>query len=257
MTETPFHFGKNYANQVLEWMPTDTQESFQRLMQDPQHRAYFASMGWDQPDAITYKINSHGFRCDEFETGPYLVALGCSYTVGIGLPVESTWPYLVSQALGLKCANLAWGGYSTDTCYRLARYWIPRLKPVMVAMLTPPRARLELLMNRDLISDPRKQMDFEVFLPECLSQHFDPHDVYLTHWFANEQNQDINQEKNILALRQQCSDQEIFCGVVNSDRHMCLSRDIVGYARDHMHAGPIAHQWIAQDLINAYTAQSQ
>ena len=63
----PWHFGIPHAGRTYEWLPTDTEENFQQLMQEPEHRKYFGSKGWDQPGSITYKINSHGFRSEEFD----------------------------------------------------------------------------------------------------------------------------------------------------------------------------------------------
>ena len=47
----PEHAGKHHVNQTLEWLPTDTKESYEKLIQDPEHRAYFVEQGWDQPGA--------------------------------------------------------------------------------------------------------------------------------------------------------------------------------------------------------------
>jgi len=245
----PSHFGQHVANQTLEWLPTDTKESYEKLIRDPEHRRYFAEMGWDKPGAITYKFNSYGYRADEFDGGPYLLALGCSYTAGIGLPDESTWPRLVATELGLKCANLAWGGYSTDTCFRLAEYWIPALKPDYVCMLAPPKSRIELLMDESILKVPQP---VEIFLPESQSSNFNENDVYLNHWFLNEENAKINQRKNILAVRQLCADLNIPCTVVNAEEHMWWSREEIGYARDFMHGGPKIHKKIAEKMINEY-----
>jgi hypothetical protein len=108
--DIPEHAGKHHVNQTLDWLPTDTKESYEKLIQDPEHLAYFVEQGWDQPGAITYRFNSHGFRADEFDGGPYMLALGCSFTIGIGLPDQDTWARQTATALGLKCANLGWGG---------------------------------------------------------------------------------------------------------------------------------------------------
>jgi len=51
----PWHPGKNLAGTELEWLPTDTKENFDKLMQDSKHRQYFHDKGWDQPGAITSK----------------------------------------------------------------------------------------------------------------------------------------------------------------------------------------------------------
>jgi hypothetical protein len=246
----PVHFGQGLANQELEWLPTDTKENYEKLIQDPGHVKYFAELGWDQPGAITYQFNSYGFRADEFTGGPYMVALGCSYTVGIGLPDRATWPRQVATQLGLTCANLAWGGYSADSCYRLAEYWIPALKPDYVCMLTPPRHRVEVLLDDQ---DPSiRQLPVEIFMPQSQRSLFNPNDHYLKHWFLNDNNAMINQRKNILAVRQLCADLNIPCTIYNAEDHMCWSREEIGYARDYMHGGPKIHNELAKKFVEAY-----
>jgi hypothetical protein len=90
MANFPLHFGFQYRNKTLDWMATDSEQRYQELVKKTECREYFAEQGWDQPGAITYKLNSYGFRADEFDGGPYLVALGCSFTVGIGIPESQT-----------------------------------------------------------------------------------------------------------------------------------------------------------------------
>jgi hypothetical protein len=247
---TPPHFGQTFANQTLEWMPTDTKESYERLIQDSAHREYFASLGWDQPGAITYQLNSQGFRADEFDGGPYLVALGCSYTVGIGLPDQTTWPRQVATQLGLTCANLAWGGYSADTCYRLADYWVPKLRPSYVCMLAPPQHRVELMFSFKEFDTTR--IPFEVFMPSGLIATHVQDDHYLKHWFLEEKNALINQQKNIRAIQQLCADLDIPCTIYRAEDHMSRSRDEIGYARDYMHGGPKIHNTLAEKFVEAY-----
>lgn len=248
-SQTPPHFGSPFANQVLDWLPSDTQENYKKLIQDPVHQTYFAEMGWDKPGAITYKFNSEGYRADEFDGGPYLMALGCSYTAGIGLPVEDTWPHKTAVALGLKCANLAWGGYSADTCYRLAEYWIDKLQPKYVCMLVPPRSRIELLLDKELANN---SIPVEVYLPQSESKYFNSNDLFLKHWFLNDDNATINQRKNVRAIKQLCNEFNIPCTILYAEQHMAQSREEVGYARDYMHAGPKAHTIVAEEYINGY-----
>lgn len=58
---------------------------------------------------IEYSLNKHGYRCNEFSEQEVLF-LGCSQTEGHGLPVELTWPYLLSQKMNKDYACLAKGG---------------------------------------------------------------------------------------------------------------------------------------------------
>jgi hypothetical protein len=52
---------------------------------------------------LTYKLNNHGFRCDDFNrqdsSSGFLVG-GCSHTFGIGMPYDATWGYFVNEKLG-------------------------------------------------------------------------------------------------------------------------------------------------------------
>ena len=244
----PLHFGTYLANQTVDWLPTDTQEKYEQLIQDPEHRAYFAKMGWDQPSAITYKFNSYGYRADEFDDKPCMIALGCSYSVGIGLPDQVTWARQVATALRLKCANLAWGGYSADSCYRLAEYWIPNLKPKYVCMLSPPQHRVELLL------DGNDTPALEVFLPQSQSSMFNPNDHYLKHWFLNDENAKINRRKNTLAVQQLCLNLNIPCTVLNAEDHMHWNwnQGEINCARDFMHAGPGIHTMLAKKFVDSY-----
>lgn len=242
----PVHFGQCMANQELEWLPTDTEDNYTRLIQNPKHQQYFRDQGWNQPRAITYKFNSYGFRCAEFESGPYVMALGCSFAVGIGLPISVTWPELLGRALDLQVVNLSWGGYSADTCYRLAEYWIPALRPRYVCMLTPPVARLELLLESS------STMRFEVFMPNSTSSIFKLSDPYLKHWYANNENAAINQRKNERAVKQLCSEFGIPCTIVRAHDVFSWNQQEMDSARDFMHAGPKQHKLVAGKFIDAY-----
>lgn len=245
--QPPWHFGKRDAGRTLSWMHTDNADNFQRMMQDPVHAEYFARMGWDQPDAITYHINSNGFRGSEFDQSrPGLMALGCSFTFGSGLPESVLWPTLVADRLNLACWNLAWPGTAADTSYRLAEYWLPKLRPNVVCVLMPPRDRFELLT-----SDPN--LPTEVFMPTSESSMFSPSDVYLKNWFVQSENALINQRKNAWAIQALCNHYNIPCIIKYADLEMCGSREELEYARDYMHAGPRGHCLLAEKILNDIT----
>jgi hypothetical protein len=58
---------------------------------------------------VEYKLNSYGYRCSEFN-GQEVLILGCSHTEGHGMPIELTWPYLISKKINKDYINLAKGG---------------------------------------------------------------------------------------------------------------------------------------------------
>jgi hypothetical protein len=68
-----------------------------------------------EPDLekIYYSFNLHGYRCDDFKDQEVLT-LGCSQTLGHGLPLKKTWPFLLSEKTNMSYANLAKGGDSAQ-----------------------------------------------------------------------------------------------------------------------------------------------
>jgi len=239
----PWHPGVKSAGQTLDWMPTDTKERFEDLMNHEPHRKYFQSKGWDQSGAITYKINKYGFRCSEFElNSKSMVSLGCSYTQGIGLPVDTLWPELVGKELGLEVYNLAWGGTSSDTCFMLAKFWLPVLRPSLVVMAAPPKNRFDIIRAAG-------EPEIHTVMPNTWGNEFDNSSI-LKHWMANERNQDLNNAKNKLAVQALCGNLEIPCLTYDAHEYFARSREEVEYARDHMHAGPKGHRMFAERILD-------
>ena len=240
----PWHYGTPFANKCVNWLPSDSKENFEKACQQMEWYRHFAQQGWLSPEAITYKFNSHGFRCDEFDSQDCIVCLGCSYTIGIGLPLAATWPQLIANHLLIPSYTLAWGGNSADTCFRMAEYWIPQLKPKAVFMLTPPPDRFELI--RASGSPP-----VDSILPLHITGNSSEFDNFFKHWFTMEENARLNQLKNKLAIKAMCHDFEIPCMIYDAFDHMTSVEH--GYARDCMHAGPDAHESLAQRILDDYT----
>lgn len=65
-------------------------------------------------NGVEYKINSLGYRSDEFEKNVDLLALGCSNTLGQGLPLEYTWPNLINSEKIKTINSLAAAGDSAQ-----------------------------------------------------------------------------------------------------------------------------------------------
>jgi len=236
----PWHSNdKLSAGNTYQWWPTDTEESFNLMMQDPVHREYFRKKGWDQPDTINYKINSDGFRSEDFDSSAdNLVALGCSYTMGIGLPYSDLWPSRVAQALNLQACNFGWGGASSDQCFRLAEYWIPQLKPKLVVLLNPPRSRMEVIVNNTT-------GETDTVMPM-----YNHPDAFVKKWLSIDENQKLNNLKNSLAIEAICNRLSIPFLSHEADTWMSRSREEAEYARDYLHAGPKGHKIFAERILD-------
>lgn len=240
----PFHHGKFRLNECWQWMSDDEKNQFDVGMADPVHREYFQQLGWDRPDAITYRFNNEGFRCDDFDDSPCVVVLGCSFTFGLALPEHMIWPTLLGKHLGLKVANLAWPGQGADYCFRLAEYWLPRLNAQLCVMLNPPTARVE-VMGADELA--------HTILPSGANAAYNQNDWFLNNWFMNEENHRLNGVKNKLALTQLCNNLNIpFMWYYMWD-HMVEHKLVCGPARDLQHPGPMVHEKFVRTILNDQT----
>ena len=74
-----------------------------------------------QPDIYSYIFNSDNFRSIELNPATDIVALGCSHTFGVGLPVEYTWVQQLSYMVSKDIINISDSGagvqYLINTFY--------------------------------------------------------------------------------------------------------------------------------------------
>jgi hypothetical protein len=106
-------------------------------------------------DSFTYKFNSHGYRSREFKTNderPLMIGLGCSHTMGVGIPFKDTWVEQLGKQLSWsRVYNLGQGGCSNDAIARLATNVIPIMRPEVVSILWTNYERFETYENNKLV----------------------------------------------------------------------------------------------------------
>jgi len=64
---------------------------------------------------ITYNFNSSGLRMEKNLDSidkKYIIGFGCSHTLGVGVRLEDTWPYILANAMGVDYINSAISGSS-------------------------------------------------------------------------------------------------------------------------------------------------
>ena len=180
---------------------------------------------------FTYSFNSNGFRCDEFTSDSTILFLGCSFTCGIGLPIDTIWPELVAKQLNMQCANLGQGGGSADTAFRLCHGWIDQIKPKVVVFLQPPGIRWELITNDQIkLLIAGSELKFA--------------DEYTKNWVIDDNNHYFNTTKNVLAIESMCNFRQIKFLKFNS--LPCIDDD---RARDLVHSGRKTHRLFADQVI--------
>ena len=236
-TNLPKHNNSKYANKTLYWSGSDKLTQWQHHMTDPKYFQFFKENNWEQPEAITYQYNSHGFRCAEFNDTPSYLALGCSFTEGVGLAIEQSWPALLAQQLNQPVINLGVGASSLDTCFRLLDYYIDKLNILGVFVLEPPPDRFEL---------------FESGAPYgyCPQLHYTPHqELIYKQWILSDNNSYYNIKKNKYAMQCICNNNNIKL-VSLPFTALCIKVDFIsGYARDLMHPGPSSHIRVTDNFL--------
>lgn len=224
-------FYKNLANQTLEWLPMDTAELYVKNL--AHNREKLELNGWIDKK-ITYQFNSQGFRCAEFSEEPSIMCLGCSFTIGIGLPIETIWPELIAKQLKMQCANFGIGGSSPDTAFRLCHGYIDKIKPKIVIFMVPPSIRCEFVAENNISN---------IIVSTDDKQHQD----FFKLWASDDNNDYFNREKNILGIKMLCMERNIKFILTEAKELINLSSHL--RARDLVHRGADAHQNISKVLL--------
>lgn len=131
------------ANTSTQWLPSDTYSQYCTVKDKVQYG----------PNDISYNFNNKGYRCDDFESWekhPYrIVFTGCSFTEGIGLPLEHTWAYIfhkkVCEELKMYIPfwNISKGGAGLDLILRALYTDCDLLKPQVIISYLPFLERRE------------------------------------------------------------------------------------------------------------------
>lgn len=95
---------------------------------------------------ITYNYNRRGHRCkniEEIDLDNYILFAGCSHTEGVGLELEKTYPYLLSQYYNCDYYNLSLAGTGIDTVEFNLLTWFTTIKkkPKFVVIQWPDHSR--------------------------------------------------------------------------------------------------------------------
>jgi hypothetical protein len=241
-SDYPQHPWSRFGSQELEWIPGDSLEQWQHNMKDPERRKVLEKYGWDRPGGITYKLNQHGFRCNNFTDQPGIVTLGCSFTAGLALPVDHIWPTLVAQKLELELWNLGVPGVGMDTCFRLFDHYVTKLNVKMVCMLRPPQNRFEWTRGDGTV--------------EYVTPNTENHSRAQQVWYQHQQNSEQNYLKNTMAIQYLCMANNVKLIILDlhNDLFNTPPRDPWPPARDLRHVGTVEHAECARRFLSAGSA---
>lgn len=226
------------AGKSFKYFSTDTEELWQSNLLNNSNK--LSEFGWISDPDIEYKFNSEGFRDDEFDNRPCGLAFGCSFTEGIGLHTDQTYPRQLSKILGTHVWNLGITGTSLDTVFRFSEYWIQQLRPKFVVSHLPSSYRYE-LFNRCQQWDQIGLWEVEIASDD--KKHRIP---YIKEYFLNDENSAMNVRKNLLAIQQLCWSYSIPFYYTHDDQSQYRDNG----ARDLLHHSSKFTKQIAINLAN-------
>jgi hypothetical protein len=102
-----------------------------------------------------YKINDLGFRGKLYES-PEILAIGCSYTFGVGVPEDGTWPSILGSEINKDILNLGVPGATIKKTLELMVSYVSKYdKPKTIFALLPPFFRTSLIEDLGFYSSSR------------------------------------------------------------------------------------------------------
>jgi hypothetical protein len=112
------------------------------------------------PYTVTYQHNSRGFRDSEWpntteELQSAIWCVGDSFTVGLGSPIEHTWPWLLSAKTSQRVINISMDGASNNWIARCAAVIQKEIGPKNIAIMWSYVHRRE-HENQNLNSEQRR-----------------------------------------------------------------------------------------------------
>lgn len=234
------HFNLKRAGLGFDWSGADSLSLFQENQSRPDQKKLLDLGSWHE-HSIHYHYNSLGFRDREFDLDPCGLALGCSFTEGIGVDQSDAWPHRLSNLAGMRFWNLGVGGASMDTVYRILHHVLKTVIPRCVVICAPPAVRFE-------YGSP--DGTYHVIYAHSLGDRIE-HQFFKS-WFVQYENWHMHHVKNIAACRYLCHEHKVpnfvFCG------RQDFPRDDRG--RDLSHPGPKSHakfaDFVWQQIQNKY-----
>jgi hypothetical protein len=227
-------------NTTISWRATDSEETFLKNLQNKENSQRLERLGWNTAP-ITYSYNSNGFRDEEFDDRPCGIALGDSFTEGIGLPAQSIWPTLLSARIETHVWNLGAGGGSIETVFRLFDYYVLALKPQFVCVLMPTCQRFE-------------YKSYDSTFSTIASYNLGIGPAFGKDWLSQQYNGIEHRKKAMLAMQYLCQHYDI--PLIFNDHSDGMSQSVIvdDYARDLQHLGTEYQLYQAEYMFNQLKA---
>jgi hypothetical protein len=135
-TITDSFIGYAHTRRHQKFSGSDTLELLDKNLKNKPEDWYYRNV------SISYVRNDLGHRCKNIrdtDLENYILFVGCSHTEGIGLELEKTYPYLLSQKMNCDYYNLGIGGSGIDVAIHNLTIWLNKIpkKPKHIFFQVP------------------------------------------------------------------------------------------------------------------------
>jgi hypothetical protein len=236
---TPCHVQQQYAGKTLNWCSSDSEEKFTANLKDKDKNKLLDLNGWGQKNdhvrtQLTYEFNTQGFRSRDIDIlHPGFAVLGCSFTMGIGLPNYELYHEHLAKELRLPTDNFGVLGASNGLMFRIAQHWLPIVRPHFVILQTTFKERFEIINQYNVSTVMSPQWE------EASTQQ-----VFRDWWFTDV-NSIADKQRNEMAIRHLCHTLDIPIFVIDVED---FRNPVLGLSRDLDHPGPRNHHLVAENL---------
>jgi len=213
-----------YANRRCDTLGMDSLEFCAR-------KQHYKSYG-----PVNYSFNELGYRMDTQYPSDAILAIGDSFTLGVGVNVEDTWPAQLSKILNYPVLNFSLNGASND--------WIARRSAELLNFFNP-----KLIIVHYTYSHRRERpnvdwLDHE--RTECEPIYTDEEN--LANW---QKNFDKISTLGVPVVHSFITDwHQTPIDYAALGKNIILPQPIDDLARDGFHYGPTTHQKIAEKITN-------
>jgi hypothetical protein len=262
-------------NQIATFIPSGNLPTFERWIDVSEKFLGYDALKYiqDKPhprydlDSISYDFNNYGFRGPSFDENADINILvsGCSWTFGIGVPLEHTWGELLAghirQQTGktVQVWNIGQPGQSCDYATRTSLMVLAMRKVDLVVSLLPNASRKEYVtssgeqlnlipnIDRSVLENKSRIHRFLVKSYEALASPY----MDLIQFYKN---------LELLRLSSEVRNIPFFFGTTDSKNLEALGPGIfrddyipyhhIDFGRDHAHPGYESNLKFADEIFN-------
>jgi hypothetical protein len=225
------------------------------------------------PNNMTYRVNSLGFRGDNWDIGTDCdVTIGSSNTWGGGNYEENIYSSVIARETNRTVYNLGYPAGTADGVFRYCFYWLPKLMPKTVYYCMPSYKRCEIIEEDSATGNKiHKHISWGERKRKQDGNQWPATDKWFYKWFENDENSLLNNLKNMMGIKQLCISigaelkvtrpdyitiadlpQALQSQAESGDTHKIQGGEwpIGDIGRDFKHRGATFQQLLAERLLN-------